>query len=495
MCSYIRAHARILYLAATVAGSTWPFSADLLESTFVVYVGWCPLRRLFYIGKTVDFMARLRRHTYGFLRPDSAHPQPYMTLLQALSGGDPAHALSSLIFIPVSRCFTEEAAAHLERELIDALHPPLNEPYVQKLLSAAAARHAHRPTRTVSMSVGCKPATSLARMSSSKSWSVFCRSSATRPNSRHSTAHQAAAACNTLGKPASGQGRRSLFSVLPSEWFTTWCFIRRTFEGIPRCIGLRFMDRVRKFRGWPAPCMSVFGSLPWTPSRLTKSILREALARMINSARGRGRVLLIPGIRKLRLLISERPAVTMKSALRNTPTFYTNVTSTQPCICHLYPDLPRLPSPDGHSHVFAPQDAWPWPAELDFLRLLPCHTAVVPSRPFIQRSCRRLLDRVGSRLGMPEDTPAVAAHAESMAEAIFSSMAAAELDFQPVRLEHVHAAKALVKGLVVEEFQKTKHTLVAECPRRAQLLTLRLFGADGSDPSLWTSITSRRTLF
>ena len=38
-----------------------------------------------------------------------------------------------------------------------------------------------------------------------------------------------------------------------------------------------------------------------------------------------------------------------------------------------------------------------------------------------------------------------------------------------------------MNGLVVEEFQKTNHILVAECSRRAQLLTLRLFGADGSD--------------
>ena len=162
--SCIRAHARLRLLASTVADSTWPFTPDLLESTHVVYLIWCPFRQLFYIGKTVDFMVRLRRHIYGFLAPESAHPQPYMSVLCAQARGDAAHALSSIVFMPIARCFEEEATLVLERSLIDSMHPPLNEPYVRSLLHTGTARRAPRPHHASRVSVTLAAATKPARL-------------------------------------------------------------------------------------------------------------------------------------------------------------------------------------------------------------------------------------------------------------------------------------------------------------------------------------------
>lgn len=48
--------------------------------------------------------------------------------------------------------------------------------------------------------------------------------------------------------------------------------------------------------------------------------------------------------------------------------------------------------------------------------------------------------------------------------------------------EDVINARGVVAGLVVEEFQKTKHVLVAECPFRVWLLGRSLFGVDGDMP-------------
>ena len=45
----------------------------------------------------------------------------------------------------------------------------------------------------------------------------------------------------------------------------------------------------------------------------------------------------------------------------------------------------------------------------------------------------------------------------------------------------VLVAKGFLRGLVVEEFQKTSHTLVAECPMRVMQNCRKLFGVDGSD--------------
>lgn len=138
-------YARLRALAAPLPGSSWPFTLDLLDSAFVVYIAFSRTSHLFYIGKPNEFISRLRRHCYGFLRPESAHPQPYVTVLRSLFGGDASAALASLIFVPIAHCYSEEDALKLEKHLIDTEHPPLNEPYVQKLLPVALSHLSLQP--------------------------------------------------------------------------------------------------------------------------------------------------------------------------------------------------------------------------------------------------------------------------------------------------------------------------------------------------------------
>ncbi|CAE6966199.1 Pol [Symbiodinium sp. CCMP2592] len=64
------------------------------------------------------------------------------------------------------------------------------------------------------------------------------------------------------------------------------------------------------------------------------------------------------------------------------------------------------------------------------------------------------------------------------------------------REEDVDAMKLQLKGLCIEEFQKSKHVLVAECPRRVHLLTRRLFELNGSSSRFkyFPSLTSEAVL-
>ena len=179
----------------------------------------------FYIGKTVDFMARVRRHTYGFLRSDSAHPQPYATFLCGRAGGDAPRALSQLIFTPTARCFSDEAATKTLRHLIDTEHPPLNEPYIRRLLSSACARHGHRPHLMARMTVTARPPTRPARFSHKRSFprevkprnvqSAQAMSSSSHAQS-DDIAFWASGVCNTRGKPTSGRCRRAIFNLTPT---------------------------------------------------------------------------------------------------------------------------------------------------------------------------------------------------------------------------------------------------------------------------------------
>ena len=59
----------------------------------------------------------------GFLRPESARPQPYMAFLISLAGGCVPMALSQLIFVPIAQCVDGAAALALEQSLIDSEHP------------------------------------------------------------------------------------------------------------------------------------------------------------------------------------------------------------------------------------------------------------------------------------------------------------------------------------------------------------------------------------
>lgn len=290
-------------------------------------------------------------------------------------------------------------------------------------------------------------------------------------------AYYAAGACNKLGKPMSGLARTELFASSPREWFATWHHIRKRVEGIPRQIGLIFLDRVRKFRGWPRPTLSLCVSMPWLPASGARGALKDMLTKLVLETRSEGHVMLIPALHDLKLAVTQVPIVTMASVLRNAPSYYKKLGDATPwkCICHRFPQLPRLPCQDGHMHIFAPQDSWPWPPDLESMRRMPSHTSAIPSVPLLTRKCRAALDAITSRLGVPLREPV----AQSMAVETAMNMYTASLAYSGVDVSVHHAdfdlARNLVRGLVVEEFQKTRHMLVAECPRRVQLLCHELF--------------------
>ena len=174
--------------------------------------------------------------------------------------------------------------------------------------------------------------------------------------------------------------------------------------------------------------------------------------------------------------------MTLKTLFRNAPTFYKGVALVQPCLCHLHPELPRLPSPDGRAHIFAPQETWLWPADLEFLRLLPSHTVLEPSSHVLQRACRQALQHIVKRLSMHVADDFMDVQVETMASALFSQTRAAKLDFTPIRMETIERAKSIVQGLVVDVFQKTKHTLA---------LSYRLFASLVPMARMPTSFTQR----
>ena len=175
-------------------------------------------------------------------------------------------------------------------------------------------------------------------------------------------------------------------------------------------------------RGWPLPRASIQGTLPWTPCPSKRALLRQLLSQIIAHARSRGLVLLIPTLRKLRLCVSERPAATIRSVLRTSSKFYRSVDAFQPCLCDRYPDLPRLPSPDGRAHIFAPQDSWAWPPELEFMRTLPAHTAVAPSLDCLTVASQLLARKVVEQLGIPAGDDLIDEVSHPVSTALFDSI-------------------------------------------------------------------------
>jgi hypothetical protein len=161
-------YARLRVLAATLPGSSWPFTLDLLDSAFVVYIAFSRTSHLFYIGKFNEFISRLRRHCYGFLRP------AVVTVLRSLFGGDASAALASLTFVPIAHCYSEEDALKVEKLFIDTEHPPLNEPYVQKLLPVALSHLSLRPHASKRLATTARAARMPARFSQGRTSHKLC---------------------------------------------------------------------------------------------------------------------------------------------------------------------------------------------------------------------------------------------------------------------------------------------------------------------------------
>ena len=123
-------YARLRTQASSPQGTTWPLlSLQLLDAKVVVYLAFSLWHKHFYIGKTLDFRERLRKHIIGFLRPGMARPQPYMTYLTYAACGSPSLALSRTICVPIAMCEDETTALQLEQHLISTVHPSLNDPY------------------------------------------------------------------------------------------------------------------------------------------------------------------------------------------------------------------------------------------------------------------------------------------------------------------------------------------------------------------------------
>ena len=127
--------------------------------------------------------------------------------------------------------------------------------------------------------------------------------------------------------------------------------------------------------------------------------------------------------------------------------------------------------------MFAPQDSWPWPSNMVSHRQLPAHTALIPSTERLRTICSctllRALIKVGAEL--PRHVIDNAAHQLATRLGDFDANDACihEASLTPLR--------ASLRGLVIEEFQKSRHTMVAECPARVWKICRGLFGANGND--------------
>ncbi|CAK0879436.1 unnamed protein product, partial [Prorocentrum cordatum] len=412
MASTFKRHARLRILATTLLRSTRPPSESLLDASFVVYIMWSPWRPYFYVGKTVNFRERLRKHIDAFLNASCDSQQPYMEVLRRHARGDAARAASAWFYLPIGCLPSDAQAFTLEQHVIDSEHPRLNVPYVHRFALPGIGPHPER--------------------------------------------------------------------------HAVWHRVHKRHEGTTRAIGLKALESVRRFRRWPPPRLHVQGALQWLPRSGTKRAFQGIIHRLIQHARERGQTLLLPAIRDLKVMLAPVAVIALRAGLRNAPSFYRRFgdSGPWPCARHLHPDPPRYPSPDGECHIFAPQDTWPWPAHLSHLRTLPAHAALVPSQARYTAACRRLLWRLVAALRLD----CSAAFTDCCVHDVVSSIAFdfdaphLPLDFHPVPESVIRAGRSPTRGLVVEEFQNTKHVLVAECPRRVQLLCAALFGITGQSP-------------
>ena len=270
MASTFRRHVHLRVLAASLPYSTWPPSELLLDATFVVYVMWSPWRPYIYVGKTIYFKERLRKHIYVFLHPHCDSQQPYMEVLRRQAHGDAPRAASSWLYLPVACCPDDSAAVALEQHLIATVHPHLNEPYVRRLLGT----HAGYPASGGHLRLCGAPPTHPAQMTQMRAHAQDERPRAQparqaldspRDPAANSVTRWAHLACNTLAACDDSHGHTGLYRHTAEEWFAVWHRVRRRHEGTTRAIGLKALDSVRRFRRWPRPRLSVQGAFPWLP--------------------------------------------------------------------------------------------------------------------------------------------------------------------------------------------------------------------------------------
>ena len=127
--------ASIRAISSALPNSLWPPCPSHLDAANIINLVWSPWYRHYYIGKTVNFKERLRRHIHGFLNPHSSPQQPYQMYLIAKAGGLSHRAVSSCFFMPIIQCSNADDLLGIEGYLIRTLQPRLNEPYIRKLLS------------------------------------------------------------------------------------------------------------------------------------------------------------------------------------------------------------------------------------------------------------------------------------------------------------------------------------------------------------------------
>ena len=215
---------------------------------------------------------------------------------------------------------------------------------------------------------------------------------------------------------------------------------------------------------------------------------------MIEHLSSKGQSILTPVLRDIKLSVSTTPTITLRGLPRNAPSFYRRLgePSIWECTCDRHPHLPRVPSPDGSFHIFAPQDCWAWPLKLAHLRTLPAHTSLVPGKSRLSIAWQRIVQRIAAKLSYKCPDGFACQLGSEMADRLSASSKGSRLDFKPVNEDDVKVARRLVNGLIVEEIQKTKHVLVAECPRRVHLLCRKLFGMDddASDFTYYPGLTS-----
>ena len=113
-----------------------------------------------------------------------------------------------------------------------------------------------------------------------------------------------------------------MFRLASAEWFAAWHVIRRREAGIIRGIGLAFMERIRRFRGWMRPSASVRLSLFWIPRSDTRAWSRAIIRSIVIEFRNTGVAILLQARKKFGVSVTQAPVVTLAKEVRNAQALY-----------------------------------------------------------------------------------------------------------------------------------------------------------------------------